>query len=367
MAYRHITSCIPVGQQQSKVERMIAFGLPVGAVAAVLGAIISGGIGAAAGFSSTVGLSFILGFCDWWFHYRLICIEDDQCAVGTVGRTAVSTAIDDPDRDFTINLVLAPIDKDSHLNAQAQLSKLAVNNHVRYFTHLAGYPDLKGVDDITTEKEGSTAARTTALHCEIEGNGMVTMCAVTTAAAVVGTVTGTAAGVAAGSAIAAGCAATGPLAILCLLLAVIVALIVAAATSAAATGAGWLVGWLLGGDNGSPADVAAEPGSGTIERGDHIAIVGDWIFDNAHDGWHELHPVKKVLRIPCPDRRSVPGVDPEAPDSEWSRAAIEAACLSYLSSNAARICRMLKEGSDPAVIVDQHKPENNPEYHPHLG
>lgn len=367
MAYRHITSCVQVGMQQSKVERMIAYGLPVGAVAAVIGAIISGGVGAAAGFGSTVGLAFILGFCDWWFHYRLICIEDDQCAVGTVGRTAVSTAIDDPDRDFTINLVLAPIDKSSYLDAAAQLPKLAVNNHARYFTHLAKYPDLNGVDEITTEEEKSSAPRTTALHCEIEGNGMETMCAVTTAAAVVGTVAGTAAGVAAGTAIAAGCAASGPFAILCLLLALIVALIAAAVASAVATGAGWLLGWLLGGDNGSPADVAAEPGSGTIEVGDHIAIVGDWIFDNAHDGWHELHPVKKVLRIPCPDRGSAPGVDPEAPDSERSRAAIEANCLSYLAGNAAQICRLLKDGAEPAVIVDQHKPENNPEYHPQLG
>src|SRR4051794_33168768 len=121
MAFRHITSCIPLGQQQTKVERMIVFGVPVGIVGAVVGAIFGGGLGAAAGFGGTIPLSAILGFCDWWFHYRLICRQDDQCAVGTVGRTAVSDRITDPDLDFTINLVLAPVDKDSHLAAAAQL------------------------------------------------------------------------------------------------------------------------------------------------------------------------------------------------------------------------------------------------------
>ena len=96
MAYRHITSCIPLGQQQSKLQRMVAYGIPAGIVGAVAGAIASGGLGAVAGFGGTIALAAVLGFCDWWFHYRLICLKDDQCAVGTVGRTAISTGITDP-------------------------------------------------------------------------------------------------------------------------------------------------------------------------------------------------------------------------------------------------------------------------------
>jgi hypothetical protein len=126
-----------------------------------------------------------------------------------------------------------------------------------------------------------------------------------------------------------------------------------------------VVGVSLGGDKCSPADVAAEPGSGTIEVGDHVAIVGDWIFDNAHDGWHELHPVKKVLRIPCPT--NAPGVDPEEPHSERSRAAIEAYCLKYLADNAATICRLLHDGRVPETVDKQHQPEHNPTYNTHIG
>lgn len=367
MAYRHITSCIPLGQQQSKLERIVAHGVPAGIIGAVLGAIAGGGFGALAGFGSTIGLSFVLGFCDWWFHYRLICLKDDQCAVGTVGRTAVSTGIDDPDLDFTINLVLAPVAKDSHLDAAAQIPMLTANGQDRYFTPQAGYPPLGGVDDLTTEEEGSDKARTTALHCEIEGNGMETVCAAATVAGVVGAIAGTAGGIAAGAAAAAGCAAFLIFAPICWLVAAAVALFTSAVTSAVVTGAGWVIGVGLGGDKGSPADVAAEPGSGTIEVGDHVAIFGDWIFDNAHDGWHELHPVKSLIRLPCPEGRSVPGVDVEYPQSERSRKAIEENCLRLLGDNARRICALLSEGRQPDVMGRQKEPAHDPVVNTHLG
>jgi hypothetical protein len=344
MAYRHVTTCIPVGQQQSKVDRMVAYGVPVGVVGAIAGAIAGGGPGAIAGFSSTIALSAVLGFCDWWFHYRLICIKDDQCAVGTVGRTAVSNAIDDPDLDFTINLVLAPVYKESRLKAEKQKPMLAAN-HRRYLEgQPGGYPGLNGVDKMSTVEEDETDG-TTALHCEIEGNGMVTVCTTATVFGVVGAVAGTAAGIGAAAAAAAACAATGIFFLVCLLVVIIVAAIAAALASAAVTAVGWFVGYLLGGDEGSPADVAVTPGSGSVSVGDHLAIVGDWIFDNAHDGWHELHPVKKVFRIPCQPGKA--GVDPEAPDSPFSKEARERPCLDYMRANMDKICLLLSQGRSP--------------------
>jgi hypothetical protein len=343
MAYRHITTCIPAGQQKSKIDRMVAFGVPLGIAGAIAGAIASGGLGAIAGFSSTIALSAVLGFCDWWFHYRLICIKDDQCAIGTVGRTAVSNAIDDPDLDFTINLVLAPIYKDSGLKADTQKPRLSANQRLYYESQPGGYPALDGVDDMSTVEEGE-AGGTTALHCEIEGNGMQTVCTTATVFGVGGAVAGTAAGIGAGVAVAAACAATTIFFLVCLIVAIIVAAVVAAATSAAVTGVGWVIGYLLGGDEGSPADVAVTPGSGTVTVGDHLAIVGDWIFDNAHNGWHELHPVKKVFRIPC--RPSKP-VDPEWPDNPLFKEVRERPCLEYMRDNMDRICFLLGQGRSP--------------------
>ena len=363
MAYRHITSCIPLGQQKSKTEVMVEHGVPLGIAGALIGAAFGGIVGAAAGFGGTIAGAIIMGFCDWWFHYRLICIKDDQCAVGTVGHTAVSTGVTDPDLDFTINLILAPVNRNSGLNAAQQIPLLGAQQR-RSYESQSGYPPLGGVNENTSGGEGEGGA--TALHCEIEGNGMETVCTAATIAAVVGAVAGGIAGAAAGAAILAGCAATGPFFFLCLLVALIVAAIVAAVVSGVVTGLGWLIGVALGGDKGSPSDVAAEPGSGTVEAGDHVAILGDWIFDNAHDGWHELHPVKKLLKLPCPTGTKVPGVDVEEPDSERSREAIEKNCLGILAANAGEICRLLSQPRDPAVGTNQQN-NDQPATHGRLG
>ena len=360
MAYNHITSCIPHGQQKSKQQAMLEHGVPAGIIGAIIGALATGGsiLGAAAGFGGAIPLAIITGFCDWWFHYRLVCIKEDQCAVGTVGRTAVSRGVTDPDLDFTINLVLAPILKDSDLKAAAQIPLLFLNQ--RAYLEFA-YSDLplNGVDKISTEAEDNPNPATTALHCEIEGTGMKTVCAAATVGGVVGAIGGTVAG----PLVVAGCTATGFFFFLCLL----AAAIVAAAVAAVATGLGWLAGVALGGEEGSPADVAADPESGTVEEGDHIAIIGDWVYDNAHEGWNELHPVKKVLKLNCPTGTSVPGVDPEYPNSPASRAALEKFCVSLLAQRRDDICFRLSQPRDPAVQDAQDSPSGAWVFNPAIG
>jgi|GEM_PF-5780993 len=155
MAFRHITSCIPHDQHKTFPQVLAAYAVPVGIIAAIIGAIASGGLGAAAGLGATFPLAAALAYCDWWFHYRLICIPkgEDQCAVGTVGRTDQSTGLGDPDLDFTINLVLAPIRVDSHLSAADQLPLLPLQ-HKRYLTRFFGDLDW-GPDVITNLEEGS--------------------------------------------------------------------------------------------------------------------------------------------------------------------------------------------------------------------
>jgi hypothetical protein len=360
MAFTHITSCIPHGQQKSKQQLMLEHGVSAAIAGAVIAFLVSKGsiLAAAAGFGGTIPLAIITGFCDWWFHYRLVCIKDDQCAVGTVGRTNISKGVGDPDLDFTINLVLAPVLKDSLLNAAQQLPLLSPQDRP-YFEF--AYPDLplNGIDEISTAEEGSGDAGTTALHCEIEGTGMKTVCAAATTAAVAGAIGGAAAGAAA----VAGCLATGIFFVFCL----IAAAAVAALASGAATGVGWAIGVAIGGQEGSPADVAADPQSGTVEVGDHVAIVGDWIYDNAHAGWNELHPVKKLLKLQCPNRMSVSGVDPEYPNSPASLAVIEKDCVTHLAAQRNDICFMLSQPRDPNVQRSQNSPRNAWIANPALG
>jgi hypothetical protein len=182
MAFRHITSCIPHDQHKTFPQVLAAYAVPVGLIAAIVGAIAAVGLGA------TFPLAAALAYCDWWFHYRLVCIPngEDQCAVGTVGRTDQSTGLGDPDLDFTINLVLAPILVDSHLFAAEQLPLLPPQ-HKRYLTRFFGDPDFDwSPDEITNLEAGSDDPKTTALHCEIEGDGMKAACAAATVGAVAG-------------------------------------------------------------------------------------------------------------------------------------------------------------------------------------
>jgi hypothetical protein len=223
------------------------------------------------------------------------------------------------------------------------------------------YPDLplNGVDKISTLEENNPNPATTALHCEIEGTGMKTVCTVATVGGVVGAIGGSVIGAAA----VAGCAATGFFFFVCLLVAAIVAAVVAAV----ATGAGWVAGVLIGGEEGSPADVAAEPKSGTIEVGNYIAIIGDWVYDNAHEGWNELHPVKKVLKLECVLDEKVPGFDPEHPNSPSSREAYEKFCVNHWAKRRDDICLQLGRRRDPAVQHAQDSPRGAWVFNPAIG
>jgi hypothetical protein len=365
MAYTHVTQCVQLNGHKTFGEVLIAHGVPVAAIAAILGALAGGGVGAAIALGAVSPVVFITGYCDWWFHYRLICILDDQCAVGTVGRTAQSTGLDDPDLDYTINLVLAPVGRLSNLEAAKQLPLLTDPMQRRYYEPQkdAGgnpYPPLDGVNENSTEE---TAGGTTALHCEIEGDGMKYACA----GATVGAILGTGAGIGAGVVAAASCLAFGPFAIVCLLLAALAAVLAAAIL----TGLGWALGVGLGaiaGHKGAPEDVLIDQGWGTIHVGDHIAVVGDWVFDSAHDGWHELHPVKKILKMQCPyPTTTTLGPAPGIPGHPVSDEEHDKECAAWLGDLRKLLCARIGDADRPEVRDAQTKPQSKWLAHPRLG
>jgi len=90
--------------------------------------------------------------------------------------------------------------------------------------------------------------------------------------------------------------------------------------------------------------------------GDHIAIIGDWIFDTAHTGWHELHPVKSLIRLHFWEETNMDGVDRKEPRSERAKEAIEKDCVERLGNNVESICGLLAQGRDPNVLLGQADP-----------
>jgi hypothetical protein len=49
--------------------------------------------------------------------------------------------------------------------------------------------------------------------------------------------------------------------------------------------------------DGSADDPRVYGASGQVELGDPVVVVGRWVYDAAHQGWNELHPVKSIQKI----------------------------------------------------------------------
>jgi hypothetical protein len=140
----------------------------------------------------------------------------------------------------------------------------------------------------------TTVTRST-LHCEAEGNFWQAMLDTAGLQGLVAGV-GAAAGAAAGAAL--GCAMGGLFGpIGCAIGAVI----------------GFIAGLLGGGAAGALAGMNAafnsDPGDvnesnvgdvplGSLADGDQVAVFGTHVYDGFHQGWHELHPLKAIVKFP---------------------------------------------------------------------
>lgn len=149
------------------------------------------------------------------------------------------------------------------------------------------------------------------------------------------------------------------------------ALLIAAgiATAAAVVGAipgiGWLirlllilaalavagVGAAIGlGDNVTPAQ--DDPSIGVIHPGvDILFVTGTWIYDSAHTGWNELHPVLLCQKIGSVDHSAVAAGNPWVSHPEFGDPDL-------LRDVRARMCELAKDGQRPSVKGDQTHPEN---------
>lgn len=387
-----------IEQLSNSINEGLKLGGMVGGICALLGTIggplgvlIAGLVGAYYGFS----FGFIKGFCDEWLFWRLLCIKDDQCAIGSVVwiEPPEDKLLEDPvewlyDNDLSFNVRLIPyspaefpykggakygldsIDKDM-LPAADLIKKPDGWNQVHYHGYEGDtYPDNPG-------------GRWT-LHCEIEGSGMYTLCNIARAinmwapvlvavGALAGAVVGAAyAAVQAYNAVRKACKGFCKIPILC----DIVCFVAAAAAAAVAAVAGFFVGGALGvlpglstilmaallgllfRDNGNWEDVV-DPESGTIHKGDWVAVFGNLVYDAGHsDGWSELHPVKRLYKISeqLPPTYFTPGTGPTAQFSD----AIKKEVDDYWS----KWCDAIREGHRPDVAKSQLREENSWFVHP---
>ncbi|MFY9663555.1 MAG: hypothetical protein WCB01_08405 [Candidatus Cybelea sp.] len=161
---------------------------------------------------------------------------------------------------------------------------------------------------------------------------------------------------------AAAAAAAGPwgwLLALLILIGAAIAQALASAPAAATAGAGFLAGQA---DVASPA--ADDPNIGTIYPGiDVLVVTGRWIYDSAHSGWNELHPVlhcQKVARVPQAD---LAAGTPWASLPQFSAANVETT-LNQNTVDRMGWCPLITEAGDPATTTSQQEPQNGWTIHP---
>lgn len=225
------------------------------------------------------------------------------------------------------------------------------------------------------------------LHCEAEGNFWEAMKA-SAGWQALATGAGAAAGAAAGAG--AGCAIGGVFGAFGCAIGAIIGFI-AGLIAGGAAGAYVAANAAFNSDPGdvNDANVGDAP-LGTIVDGEQVIVYGTHVYDGFHQGWHELHPLKAILKAPPPETyTNVPGLNVEqinfssVPpyiewDPNWASGFLPPGLTATdmqqgLASEAFRAaavavkqawCSLLTAAFDPAVLTTQQQPENRWTIHP---
>lgn len=338
MAYRQYTECVqPSSFSGAPIAYSVALGLFTGLLALVTAILATGGIGGlmgggAAGIAIVTGL---LSFTHWWLYGRLICLGGERCAIGMLisveppsGKTITFPRLDS---DYSINLLLPPLLPGA---TQAEVIANGIDGNLiaeQDATNQRGL-DFEGESARSCDEEkcGKAACPDTAsLHCEFEGAGMYIFyqwlkgaLALFVAATIAGAL----------------CIVPVIGWIACLIAAIAIAL------GAAAFLAGLIHGNL---DAGSPSDVNPALGSELHQNNcdgtgaDIVVVQGEWVYDSLHEGWNEIHPIRRCQKI-----------------GTWTG--------SWPFDQATRDawCEALGKAGSGLTIANQAKPENQWTVHP---
>jgi hypothetical protein len=109
--------------------------------------------------------------------------------------------------------------------------------------------------------------------------------------------------------------------------------------------------------NATPAQ--DDPSIGDIHPGkDVLFVMGRWIYDTAHEGWNELHPVLLCQKV----GDQIEAADVVAGDPWANRP--ELADPMQLQDLLGRWCALAKDGQRPDTKQEQQKPQNGWGVHP---
>jgi hypothetical protein len=316
MAYRQYTQCCSVSGHIGKVAAQILIAAAASALPLLFGASLIPGV-------LIVILGAIIAYCRWWLYDRLICLGGDVCAAGwvlSVEPPEKKSGLDSFDTDYSFNLVLAP-----HLEGATQVSVESdgiQGNLIKEQPAIAG----AGLDWTGhSAQQWGNSPMTAVLHCEFEGGGVMTLLNAALAALAFATA----------AAVACSIPVFGWIA--CAILQIVAAVIIVVGVVAALN------------DKGNPNDLDTNLGEihandPTGRGADLLVVKGTWVYDSAHEGWNEIHPIKHCQRIGTWGGNWAEVGDAKAWADGW--------------------CKILDRASDPATITAQAKPENQWVIHP---
>jgi hypothetical protein len=280
MAYHQYTQCVSDADHRGQLAYLGVGGLL--GVAIVVGLLLVGG--ALLPGAGVAALLLIIAYCKWWLYDRLICLGGERCAFGmvlTVEPPENKSGLDAFDTDYSINLVLSPHvvgDDQAKVESDGIQGELIKNQLPLGNRPLHADLSREGFTGEKTRQYGNDPY-TAVLHCEFEGGGVKTLYD------------------AAQAALAFAAAATVVCSIpifgwvACAILGGIAAVITIAGIIAALN------------DRGNPSDVNPDLGTelhvndATRRGADLLVVKGEWVYDSAHEGWNELHPIRRCQRI----------------------------------------------------------------------
>jgi hypothetical protein len=299
MGYTQYTKCVDVKDHGGKTLYTLAI---IGAIVTML---IAGLINP---YALVASLLAIIAYCHWWLYDRLICLAGERCAIGLLGSVEPpekKSFPDSLDTDYSINLILAPHNIQElpadYLSGSTPPPP-ALEDPKEYFEKKYKEALHRQIADdgiqgdlireqSTTSSESSLLGKTYEfqgyfntvggsrvlhmfqpyLHCEFEGGGVQKLY--------------DAAKIALAFASAAAVACLIPVIgwIVCAVLSVISLI--------------FIIAGLFSGLNDKAKPSVFDPKTGqtltTLENlRDILFVRGDWVFDTAHDGWNEIHPIK---------------------------------------------------------------------------
>lgn len=267
----------------------IALGILTGAmtIIAIVVAVIAGsaipGLGVVAG---VLFVAAIFELCAYLHGGKLICIEDGACTIGRLMKNhpvgSDKSGFEKMDDDFTMDILLSPHGPRETLTEMTQSDPFQgpfLQAQPASSNHGLGFAGVSVTCEPTPPE--TTSHETDVFHVEVKGCRTHDVCNVLKAMSFGAPVVG----------------------VICSIPIIgWIACAIAAAIWLAITAAAVAIAWAsthVGHINDvyDPAAGTLEPADRFGNGGDVILVRGDWVYDEGHSGWNEIHPIKLVLKL----------------------------------------------------------------------